>query len=60
MVLIYGIGNLVDLARLIFIDEECGKLKVIVDGGELIRNNNRKKRSEVLQSYYMWTMWQML
>ena len=53
MVLIYGIGNLVDLARLIFIDEECGKLKVIVDGGELIRNNNRKKRSEVLQSYYM-------
>ena len=51
MVLIYGIGNLVDLPRLIFIDEECGKLKVTVYGGELIRNNNRKKRSEVLQSY---------
>ena len=28
-----GIGNLVVLPRLIFIDEECENLKVIVDGG---------------------------
>ena len=46
-----GIGNLVDLPRLMFIDEECGNLKVVVDGGELTRNNNRKKWSELLQVY---------
>ena len=45
------IGNLVDLPRLIFIYEACGNLKVVVDGGEFTRNNNRKKRSEVIQSY---------
>ena len=28
-----GIGNLTDLPRLMFIDEECGNLKVVVDGG---------------------------
>ena len=46
-----GIENSVDLPRLMFIDEECVKLKVIVDGEELIRNNNRKKRSDVIQSF---------
>ena len=40
-----------DLPRLMFIDEECGNLKVVVDGGEPTRNNNRKKSSEVLQAY---------
>ena len=45
---IYGIGKLVDLPRLMFIDEECGNLKIVVDGGELTRNNDRKKSSEVL------------
>ena len=39
-----GIGNLLDLPRLIFIDEECGNLKAVVDGGELSRNINRKKK----------------
>ena len=34
-----------------FIDEECGSLQVVVDGGELARNNNRKKKSEPLQPY---------
>ena len=29
----YGIRNLMDLPRLIFIDEECGNFKVVVDGG---------------------------
>ena len=28
-----GIGNLMDFPRLLFIDEECGNLKVVVDGG---------------------------
>ena len=46
-----GIENLVDLPRLMFIDEECGNLKVVADGGELTRNNDRKKSSEVLQAY---------
>ena len=28
-----GIGNLMDLSKLMFIDEECGNLKVVADGG---------------------------
>ena len=28
-----GIGNLMDLPKLMFIDEECGNLKVVFDGG---------------------------
>ena len=28
-----GIGNLMDLPKLMFIDEECGNLKVVVDNG---------------------------
>ena len=28
-----GIGNLMDLLKLMFIDEECRNLKVVVDGG---------------------------
>ena len=39
-----GIGNLLDLTGLIFINGECGNLKVVVDGGELTRNNDRKRR----------------
>ena len=34
-----GIGNLEDLPRLIFIDEELGNLKVVVDGGEQLTRN---------------------
>ena len=30
---ITGIGNLMDLPKLMFIDEECGNLKVVIDGG---------------------------
>ena len=39
------------LLRLMFIDEECGNLKVVIDGGEITRNTNRKSKSEVLQAY---------
>ena len=28
-----GIGNLTDLPKLMFIDEDCGNLKGVVDGG---------------------------
>ena len=32
--------------------EECENLKIlVVDGGELTRNNNKRKISEVLQAY---------
>ena len=48
---INGIGNLVDLPRLMLINEESGNLEIVVDGEELTRNNNIKKKSEVLQAY---------
>ena len=32
-----------------FIDEECENLIVVSDGGELTRNVNQKKKSDVLQ-----------
>ena len=37
--------------KLMFINEECWNLKVVVHGGELTRNNDRKRKSEVLQTY---------
>ena len=37
------IGNLEDLLRILFIHEECGNLKVSVDGGELNRIINERK-----------------
>ena len=45
------IGKLLDLPRLMFIDEECGNLKVVLDGGEYARNNDKKRKSEFLQAY---------
>ena len=30
---ITGIGNLMDLPKLMFINEGCGNLKVVIDGG---------------------------
>ena len=45
-----GIGNLMSLTRLTFVDEECPNFQV-VDGGALTRNNYRQKKSEVLQEY---------
>ena len=46
-----AIGNVEDLPRLVFIDEECEDLKVVVDGGELARNINKKKKPVTLQAY---------
>ena len=42
------IGNLEDLPRLVFNDEECENLTVVNDGGEFTRNINQKKK------WYMW------
>ena len=36
-----NIGNLEDLLRIVFIHEECGNLKIFVDGGELTTNINK-------------------
>ena len=37
------IRNLADLPRLESIDEECGNLRVVNDGGELTRNINKEE-----------------
>ena len=41
------IENLEDLPRFVLIDEKCRNLKVVKDGGELTRNSNQKKNSDV-------------
>ena len=33
-----------------FIDEKCGNLKLVIDGGELTGNINQKKKLDVLQA----------
>ena len=43
------IGNLEDSPRRLFINEECGNLTVVMDGGILTRNINQKKKSDFLQ-----------
>ena len=44
------IENLENLPRFVlFIDEECGNLKLVSDGGELTRNINQKKKSDISQ-----------
>ena len=40
-----GIGNLVDLPRLMFINEKCTNLNVVVNSGWFTKNNNRKRKS---------------
>ena len=43
--------KLIGYTWLIFINEECGNLTIVVGGEELTRNNDRKRKSEVLQAY---------
>ena len=43
-----GIGNLEDSPRLVFIDKECGNLKVGNDNRTLTRNINQNKKSDIL------------
>ena len=42
------IGNLEDLLRVVFIDEECGNLKEVIE----ILTINQKKKSDVLRDKY--------
>ena len=42
-------GMVEDWPRLVFMDEECGNLKVVNDGGKRTRNINQKKKSDDLQ-----------
>ena len=37
-----------DLLKVLFIDEKCGNLKVVIDDEELSRNINQKKKSDVV------------
>ena len=39
------IGNLEDLLRVVLINESCGNLKGVIDGGQLTRNINQKKKT---------------
>ena len=39
------IENLEDSPRLVFINEECGNLVVVNDGGELTKNISRKQQT---------------
>ena len=39
------IGNLEDSPRLVFIDEECGNLVVVNDGGGLTENISQKRQT---------------
>ena len=51
-----GIGiddfrNLDDLLRIVLIHEECGNLKVFIDGGVHTRNINKQKNPGILYAY---------
>ena len=48
MIYLDDIGNLEDL--LVLINEKCGNPKIVVDGGELTRNINQKKKPDILQT----------
>ena len=39
------------LERIVFIHEECGSIKVFIDGEGLARNINKQKKPGVLQAY---------
>ena len=44
---IVDIANLEDSPRLVFIDEECENFMVVHDGGELTRDINEEKNSDL-------------
>ena len=46
-----AIENLEGSPSFVFINEECGNLKVVNDGGELARDIDQKKKSDVSQKY---------
>ena len=44
------IDDIGEIEDLVFINEECGNLRVFADGGELTRNINEKEKPEILQT----------
>ena len=46
----FDIDDIEDSPRFVFINEECGNLKVVNDGGELTRDINQKKKLDVSQN----------
>ena len=42
------ISDVGTLPRVVFFDEECGSLNVVVGGGELTKNIVKKKKPDVL------------
>ena len=46
----FDIDGIEDSPRFVFINEECGNLKVVNDGGELTRDINQKKKLDVSQN----------
>ena len=47
---LHCIGILEDLPRLVFVEKECGNLKVFINGEDLTRSIDKKK-PDVLQTY---------
>ena len=45
------LGNLKDLPRLVFIDQECGNNKVFNNCRKFTRNIKKKRKPDVLQAY---------
>ena len=45
------IGNLEDLLRVVWIDEECQNLKIVNGSGELTTNIRQKKMSDFLPAF---------
>ena len=45
-----SIASLEDLPKLVFIDEKCRNLKVIVDDVKLTKKINKKKKTDFLQT----------
>ena len=52
------IGKLQNLLRVVFIDEECGNLKIVIDVGKLARNKSShwklSRKSYVLRCVFVW------
>ena len=44
-------GNLEDLPRLVFVDEQCASIKAVVHSVELIISINKNEKQEVSQAY---------
>ena len=55
---VINIGKLQNLLRVVFIDEECGNLKIVIDVGKLTRNKSShwklSRKNCVLRCVFVW------